>query len=54
MSFILNDSSFLKSIDLSSFNITNINNISYMFKDYSSLRKENIKINNINIKYWKN
>ena len=31
-------------IDLSSFNTSNVNNMSYMFWDCSSLKKENIKI----------
>ena len=34
----------LKSIDLSSFNTTNVNNMSFMFMNCSSLKKENVKI----------
>ena len=36
----------LKSIDLSSFNTTNVNNMSRMFFGCSSLKRENIRINN--------
>ena len=35
----------LKSIDLSSFNTSNVNDMSFMFSFCSSLKKENIKIN---------
>ena len=35
----------LKSIDLSSFNTTNVNNMESMFIGCSSLKKENVKIN---------
>ena len=38
----------LKSIDLSLFNTTNVENMKNMFFDCSSLKKENIKIENIN------
>ena len=34
----------LKSIDLSSFNTSNVNNMNYMFDGCSSLKKENVKI----------
>ena len=34
----------LKSIDLSSFNTTNVNNMSYIFSGCTSLKKENIKM----------
>ena len=34
----------LKSINLSSFNTTNVNNMSFMFHGCSSLKKENVKI----------
>ena len=36
----------LKSIDLSSFNTTNVKDMKYMFYDCSSLKKENVKISN--------
>ena len=35
----------LKSIDLSSFNTSNVNDMSDMFSYCSSLKKENIKVN---------
>ena len=35
----------LESLDLSSFNTTNVNNMDYMFYGCSSLKKENVKIN---------
>ena len=36
----------LKSIDLSSFNTSNVKVMDFMFDNCSSLKKENIKINN--------
>ena len=39
----------LKSIDLSSFNTTNVNNMSYMFDNCSALKKENVKAYDKNI-----
>ena len=36
----------LQSINLSSFNTTNVEDMSYMFRGCSSLTKENVKINN--------
>ena len=35
----------LQSIDLSSFNTINVNNMDWMFYGCSSLKKENVKIN---------
>ena len=35
----------LESIDLSSFNTSNVNNMSYIFRNCFSLQKENININ---------
>ena len=43
---MFNGCSSLKSIDLSSFNTTNVENMSSMFFGCSSLKRENIKINN--------
>ena len=45
MHSMFTDCSSLKSIDLSSFNTTNVNNMSYMFFGCSSLKKENVKFN---------
>jgi surface protein len=42
---MFNGCSSLISIDLSSFNTTNVNNMGYMFYGCSSLKKENVKIN---------
>ena len=50
MSNMFNGCSSLKSIDLSSFNINNINKMKGMFNGCSSLKKENIKIKNKNDK----
>ena len=50
MSCIFYDCSSLNSIDLSSFNTTNVNDMSDMFAGCSSLKKENIKIKNKNDK----
>ena len=36
----------LNSIDLSSFNSTNVNNMNSMLYEFSSLQEENIKIRN--------
>ena len=35
----------LKSLDLSSFNTTNVKDMAFMFSGCSSLKKENVKIN---------
>ena len=43
--YMFNGCSSLKSIDLSSFNTTNVNNMWSMFYGCSSLKKENVKIN---------
>ena len=43
--FVL-DNDFLKSIDLSSFNTSNVNDMSCIFYECSSLKKENVKIKN--------
>ena len=40
----------LKSIDLSSFNTTNVKDMSGMFYKCSSLKRENIRINNKDVK----
>ena len=41
----------LKSIDLSSFNTTNLNNMNSLFGGCSSLKIENVKINENGIKF---
>ena len=44
MSHMFDGCSSLQSINLSSFNTTNVNNMIYMFSGCSSLKKENVKI----------
>ena len=46
MSGMFESCSSLESIDLSSFNTTNVNDTSNLFYGCSSLRKERVKINN--------
>ena len=46
MSWMFSECSSLESIDLSSFNTTNVNDMSSMFAGCSSLKRENIRINN--------
>ena len=43
----------LESIDLTSFNTTNVKNMYFMFYECSSLNKKNIKINNLEKKITK-
>ena len=50
MSSMFYECSSLESIDLSSFNTTNVNNMSFMFFGCSSLKRENIRINNKDVK----
>ena len=45
MSYMFYGCSSLKSIDLSSFYTNNVTNIGYMLYGWSSLKKENVKIN---------
>ena len=44
MSYMFHYCSSLQSIDLSSFNTTNVKDMSYMFFNCISLKKENVKI----------
>ena len=46
MSYMFENCSSLKSIDLSSFNTTNVKDMNSMFFNCSSLKKENIKLKN--------
>ncbi len=43
---MFSDCSSLKSLDLSSFNTINVNNMSGMFYGCESLKKENLKVSN--------
>ena len=47
MEIIFYNCSSLKSIDLSSFNTSNVNNMNSMFSGCSSLKKDSIKIKSI-------
>ena len=50
MSCMFHECSSLKSIDLSSFNTTNVKYMPGMFYGCSSLKRENIRINNKDVK----
>ena len=45
MGYMFSQCSSLKSIDLFSFDASNVHNMIYMFGGCSSLKKENVKIN---------
>ena len=58
MSWMFYECSSLQSIDLSSFNTTNVEDMGFMFFRCSSLKKENVKISNygkklLNENCWK-